>query len=100
MEQRFVFLLGGACIASGIATAGVSDGFGLADKDGARIAEKHSDGTETALGASESYQKLGYDGIDNLHWDGFAFLALLLFFGGIGILASANRNIWKQTGGY
>ncbi len=100
MEQRFVFLLGGVCVASGIATAGVSDGFGIADQYGKRIEDEHSDGTTTAKGASESYQKLGYDGIDNLHWDGLAFLALILFFGGVGILASANRNIWKQTGGY
>ena len=99
MEQRFVFLLGGACVASGIAVAGASDGFGLKNAHGERI-ESTEDGTTEALGASESYDQLGYDGIDNLHWDGMAFLAILLFFGGVGILANANRHIWKQTGGY
>jgi hypothetical protein len=100
MEKRFVFLLGGACVGTGIATAACSDGFGIADKDGKKITESHGDGEESALMATEAYDQLGYDGLDNLHWDGLAFLALLLFFGGVGILVSANRNIWKQTGGY
>jgi hypothetical protein len=99
MEKRFVFLLGGACVASGIATAAVSDGFGLADSTGKKIDES-STSVPAVKGATEAYDRLGYDGIDNLHWDGMAMLAILLFFGGVAILASANRTIWKQTGGY
>lgn len=97
MEQRYVFLLGGACVASGICIAGTSDGFGIADNEGGDITHP---GTGEMKEGSEAYDQMGYDGIDNLNWDASAFLAILLFFGGVAILASVNRNIWKQTGGY
>ena len=80
-----------------MAQAGSSDGFGIADNEGGNIT--HATSGEMK-GASEAYDQLGYDGIDNLNWDASAIIAIILFFSGVAILASANRNIWKQTGGY
>jgi hypothetical protein len=77
-----LWLIGGICCATAILLA-ITGGFGV-------------EGGDVAL----MFPKLGFDGNDQVQIFGQGKLAIGLMLLGVGCLAGANSQAWKETGGY
>jgi len=82
MSNVILWTIGGFLAAAGIATAAYG-GFGLPNGD-----------------TSQVFATVGYDAIDDIVIHGQGWAAIGLFLSGCAVLISANRNAWKETGGY